>query len=42
MSNSQLGEIFGRYKGNPILTPARWPYEVGATLQRMIFLPLGA
>ncbi len=31
MSNSQLGEIFSRYKGNPILTPVRWPYEVGAT-----------
>ena len=31
MSNSQLGEIFSRYEGNPILTPARWPYEVGAT-----------
>jgi len=30
MSNSQPAELFSRYEGNPILTPTRWPYEVGA------------
>jgi len=26
----ELGELFRRYEGNPILTPDRWPYKVNA------------
>jgi len=32
MNERELGELFRRYEGNPILTPAYWPYKVGAVL----------
>ncbi len=30
MNNKNFKEYFKRYEGNPILTPEKWPYEVGA------------
>jgi len=30
MAKREVGELFRRYEENPILTAARWPYQVGA------------
>ncbi|MBA7582976.1 Beta-1,4-mannooligosaccharide phosphorylase [subsurface metagenome] len=30
MNKEELGEVFRRYEGNPILTPDHWPYKVNA------------
>ena len=30
MNKEELGELFKRYEGNPILTPDQWPYPVHA------------
>ncbi len=30
MNGGNLRELFRRYQGNPILTPAHWPYQVNA------------
>ncbi len=30
MNKEELGELFKRYEGNPILTPDHWPYQVNA------------
>lgn len=32
MAKNELGELFKRHEGNPILTPENWPYKVGAVM----------
>ncbi len=30
MNGEEIGELFRRYEGNPILTPGNWPYKVNS------------